>query len=599
MDAAIDQRLALEERFLLDQHVAECAPCARRWDELCAVEEGFTRLPEPAVEHIDVDGALDRIRARIEEGDSDGAGRPTWRVAAGLLALGAGLAAGAWRLADGPAVVVAQGDQPGVAEDQVLPTDPQGVVASNRSSELEENEPQLAPLGAADSDALSLSRLMATEEVLRGLLVGAFIEIEPEHASRGSVEQAALAFEASTAELGRNWPLRRTVEALIRDADSAVAGAALRYVGVRGDRISAVNVQRALAEEDRAAVAVQALGDLGREGLDGLELALANTELMPDVLERLVEIGGTAGAELLERELSKGRGDDSVSRRRFGQCLEALAEIGEPGILSLLRLADRPGAAGPGYIYALGQIAGAESSLVALLETDPNRWPSESLFDAVALLQPEGALPRLGELCDSAAFRRPALACLAAWDLALPLVEVRRMWTGGRVERSHLIGVARSVIAADPDGAGAIVRRLEERVEAVELLDLLLATELPACGVALAELAMSDLLPTDERSWAALAIGELEDQDGMQRLMELLEEAGNLDRRLHAAALITIHAIAGPAEASRVIERTEDDPDRVLRALAVSDGGALGIHRVARELGGRSSSRNSRSRRTL
>ena len=78
----LEGTLSVEDDFRLEDHLTGCDRCAREAQTQSALEEAFVSLPEPPVEHVDVERAVRAVRARIEEGaeasrtSADGRPRP-------------------------------------------------------------------------------------------------------------------------------------------------------------------------------------------------------------------------------------------------------------------------------------------------------------------------------------------------------------------------------------------------------------------------------------------------------------------------------------------------------------------------------------------
>jgi hypothetical protein len=534
------------------------------------VEEGMLALAEPPVERLDVGQACATIRRAVDE-----AALPQHRPSAGRQRVRLLAAALVLVLAASLVALFRHASSSGETG-----TAPQAPVLAGPARQ----EP-------AEDEVTRLARLRGT---LREHLLLAFEGI----GEQDDAQAAAADFDELCRDLHRKWSLLRNVEALVEDPRPAVARAALRYLGVRGDSISTGVLRQALARSELRACCLAALGDLGRPAVGVLAELLGDAELWKPALERLCEIGGREAARSIEEQLA----DASVGETRARLLMEGLGSIGAPAVESFLRLASRPGSPAPELMGTLVYVQGARDELVRFLEEEHEGVTTDALLQAVTLLQPDAALGWLRELSEGYELREPALDCLREWDgAALALPELRRLYVGGRVPRERVVEVALQVILRDPLGSASHAEHLIEEGEPrllQDLYELLLACEHRAAGEALAVLALADVLPADQRQWAALAVGELRDRVGMERLADGLPALDVHDRRLMAACLVTVHEVGGRELAEEALHQLPiDEPTRILAALEGSRGGALGLNRVARELSGRLITKETLTRR--
>lgn len=136
-------------------------------------------------------------------------------------------------------------------------------------------------------------------------------------------------------------------------------------------------------------------------------------------------------------------------------------------------------------------------------------------------------------------------------------------------------------------------------VTAARFNELMIASAHPASAMALVRVAFGGLLSEDERTWAALAVGEVGGPREARALALGLEDLGGHERRLFAACLVSIYRHLGedavdaslaafPSRCRRsVLEALAglpigSDPTTV---AAGSGRGAVVLSRVARALG--------------
>lgn len=605
IELALDGRLALEERFELEAHLATCSACARLFADLRRLEEAFQRLPEPPLERLDLEAAVAGVRAALDARPRPAQVLPRApKHRARRSAAVAGLAAAGLAVA---IVLFERGSSPAEpATDQSAVLDDVDTAAPTAATPDAPEESAVV----ADAPQDDGTRLAELRTLLREGLSVCFAGLGPGDAAGEAVAR----FETWSREAGREWSLRRNVETFADDGDPAVACAALRYLGLRGDVLSRRAIERACDRPELSATAIAALADMGSVGIPGLARCLQEEALWREALARLVAIGGPEAAEVLEREVAHGLlGPGGVSHARQGLAtrevlVEGLVALGPVAVDSLLRLVQELPALEEELFYALTLIEGGSGRLVALLDKAPDgarpdaQHERATLVAAVGVLQPSEALPWLAELAADPDGRAAALGVLAAWESAEVLPTLLALFVEGRVPEEEVVAVTRPVLARD---AGGVTRFAEatamegEVLAAHDLLALLLSCAHSAGGEALAVLALAELLPDDERLWAALAVGELGDALGAERLARGLPALVAADRRLLAACLVTIHAVTGREEAGYVLERLGlAEPARVLLALQDPEPDALRLNHVARELSRRLHPKEAKTRRS-
>ena len=600
IDRAVDGELSIDERFRLDAHLEVCATCRTDLAALEQLEAALAGSTQPPVDSLDLDRAVVAVRAGIEAGmpgtpdlpeliragddtpfdlappaeQSRRAPRALQQVAA-VFALAATLLALIWLALRDPA-----------AENGVETNAPRDFIAEETSAPTKE-EASDAPANDLASDAVVPERLEQVREEVAHQLAMSWQGI-PLFASRSEILGGAERFEEATQELARDWPLVRIVQGLVESDDEALAGSAIRYLGLRGDAIAGGGLRDALERPALGAAAVLALGDLGFVGLAGLEEALERPELAGLATDHLVTVGGPQAAGILGAAIERGRGTD------VRPLLVALAAMDPPPVSKLLSLARDNHATLTDVLDALRGARGAGSELGELVASGDRRFEPELLLAALAELRPAKALPWIEERAAERRTRESALACIVAYRNAEGLEVLVRLRANGRLRGELIVEAATDLITAAPEAAVDLARRYEddeERSVSGTLLSLLLETEVESIGEALTVLAFSRALSDDERLLAALAIGELGTDDSVPSLIEGMRALTAGKERLAAACLISANAIGGAdavgsalATVGKLSTRNEE---RVLALLAESEAKnmpAVTLYKVAREL---------------
>ena len=623
---AIDGELSVDQRLRLDRHLAECAECRAERDAFDALETALLSLPEPPVEQADVGAALAAVRARIASGGApideallddarfDDArldeerternARPR-RSLAPILAF-AGLAA---------ATVIAvlllranDGDDAarplGRGERDATPSSEHVTDSSVADAATQDGEPLAgAPSEEAqehaprDPDAVDPERLAAARAAIADALAAAFAGV-PSLGGPDEIETAVRAFEARTAELaalGGDWPVLRIVQGHAMSADDALAIAAVRTLGARGDSLSAGALRDALDRPATAAPAVLALGELGEDGLSGLATALRKPELAVLARDHIVAVGGRRAAEVLGDALRREARSKRPADTSEG-LLDALAAVRPCPVEDVLDLiADRVVAADDGH----RALAGAPTAAGDLLElARSGRRPAKELLAAFAVVRAPEALPWIAAQATDRDRRDAAAACLAAYATADALDVLRDLHARGRAPRKLVVATAADLLARAPDAAVDLARRGDGRGEddgarmrASELLELLFDVGTADSAPGLAALAFRSALVDEDRPWAALAVAELGSAADATALGDGVSRLGAHQELLAAAALLAATALGRPETVLVALdERGRLDHARADELVALcasaSDEGtrAVTLFKVARSL---------------
>lgn len=594
---AVDHELALEERFLLDEHLATCSACADEYRRALRLEEAFAHMPSPPSESLDIDRALDAIHGTLSAGaDERGSVAPRSndarvRVAPGRrrrTALAVSVSAAAL-LAVYVALAGGGGEPRPVRPDAPAPS-PQWVDSES-----------VAP-GKSDADAEREAQLRETARVERELrthLVAAFGDVALP-LTDADVDAALERFDALTVSIKR-WPLARIAAPLLRDPDAGLASRAARFLGRRGDRLSVSQLEAVLDRGAVANAAIRALGDLGRDATVALATALHAPGLQGAALRELARVGGASAAATVADDLARWGANDGV----VDDHLDALAAMGEPAVASLLTLASRPEVDRGRVLACLERVDGAAEECARLFSSGRFGDP-ELEFEVCARLQPTALLPWIEERASEHRYRASALACLERWDGSTPIRALLELDALGWVPGEDVIASLRVLAERDAARFAEYARDLlaarDER-GAEHYLAALVAMDVGAAAAALVPLALSPVLPNDSRQWAALAVGDLGSVDETRLLLRGSTLLGADDHRLFAACLVTIQRRLGDDGTLEALERfsprhvrrvrdallvaTNDD-----RAEARFAGDAVELFRVMRALDGAFLSRN-------
>ncbi len=573
---AVDGSLSIEAMFEFEEHLRACADCRERYEEARALDAALARLPEPPVERVDVARAVARVRAAIDRESAPAPRRATRWVP---LAIAATAAA---------AILVA------VFRPRSLPA-PAAPSADRGEPTMATESPALPPATPEPVDIpLDPARLAQAREEVRCLLALA-AERLPAPGDPALPAELASRFDEGSRDLERSrWPVLRLVEGALGDPDPAVARAALRYLGMRGDRLSIRMLEGALARPQSLVDAALALCDAGEAGLDSLAPAVRDPRASSLVLARVSARGGPGAARFLEacvRETARVEGSRRGSARLLEE-IDALARTGTSAVASLLRLGSDGTLTPAEVIDALARTQGAGESVADFFLSRPRGVDDGLVLQALAALQPSRALPLLEKRCLELRERRgQVLECIEAYGGKDGLATLLRLSASGRIAPADLEIPILSTLSRDRGAGSAVVedwsragRRVELHVFQGFLFDHPVSASAPACIA----LSGSDLVPSSDRRWAVLLAGETgiaEDADALAELFWRLKPA---EKELRAACLIAIRALAGVDRIERVVDSLPSrTAGRVLALLAERDARtrpASTASRLAREL---------------
>lgn len=596
---AAEGELELGQRFQLEEHLNRCAACRAEQAASLVLGEALTTRPEPPVDRLDLDAVVARIDAEIDRRAASGEAD---RELSGPALASPDPAPGDRRPARRrrPVLTVALAAAAALLAVVLLwdpPSDEPGRGPESEVASLPEAEAPAIDLSVpAEGDAIEPERLdLARRRVAEGLLAsfGPAAGAEPGTVDLGP---CLAAFEEETRDLARNWPVRTLVERLLLSPNVDEARAAACYLGARGSGLSAGPLRDTLVRPDIAPYALAGLTLLGEEGLAGMIAALDHPSLRDAARAGIVAVEGERSARAVEEALMRaGRGRFAIAPTeagRRGALLEALPALRPPAVASVLRLEERGALTDGEALAALERMPGAGAELARLLADEPQAVEPAFTLRALARLAPAEALPWVEERAVERRLRDQALACLADYGTPEALASLVEMRDVERVSSELLVEAASTLLDAAPESAVDLARRhVRAGDDASALLGLLLECSRPGTGAALVELILAPGLTSDERQWAALAIGELGGSADAERLAVLLPELGPQSHLLAAALLFSIDRLAGTDVVLRAVRPLEafdrGDEDAVLALLeeASREGVRVTlIYRIARRL---------------
>ncbi|MFT5464468.1 MAG: hypothetical protein ACI8QS_003366 [Planctomycetota bacterium] len=654
--------IELEERFALDLHLEGCADCRALHEELALFGEGAARLTaraETAGNRLDLDGALGRLENALDAAPLDvpvadsligplmgslagsledghvneiGAFRRSFSLLGPLLVAAASIAACAtlffwWQrtpsekdTSSTPSEFVADLDgntgeavemPVGRSTDGVLGRSTDGVLGQSTDGVLGQSTD-----GAADSVGQlpdeEQARIEATERLVQALAC----------AFPGDEERTPAAELLAAGEVDRElsdlaasgWPLVRMAEESLRGENGQ---AAVRYLGVRGDSMSAARISALLRNEDRAAACVDALGGLARRGVSGgvagLNRALKISGQARSAVEHLGRAPFAESAQVLATALESSVARTGLARGDAGAgtpealILSALGSVGPAAVPSLFQLAEKAQRRGAGLPHVgeiLGTLVGIEGHGAILAQQLTRDQGSELAFLTVQTSGDPRLLYWLEERASSTRSSDDAMAVLAE----MPGIEVidglARLARRDRVATPVIDACLARVLALDAERAARWIEGRDEelrgqarsqdpeaRFEFEAFAEIVLASASPNTGPALVALTSARALPLDERVWAALALAKVGSEGDLVLLMDHIKgasEQSDFEARLLAAQLLSTQGVLG-GEAAREcllalgVTNLDDVLVELNRATERSSL-AVEVHRVARAL---------------
>jgi hypothetical protein len=602
IDAAVDGTAAIESVLELEAHAAACAECRALLMRARRLEEALSRLDDPASERVDVERSLSSIARAIDGAEAERSARPTaWRLVrwTGLAAAAVILLALAvWNAVH--ETDLPPGSTPGQELAAGEPVPPSAPLVADPTAAIERD----AGVRTDPSDALDTARLAEVRTRARELLLLASDRLPSESDPAASADGLALRIDELTRDLARGgWPIVRMVEASIDDRDPRIARTAVRYLGLRGDRLSVAAIKRASVRSELEVSALFALIDAGEAGSECVQSAIKDGRLRRPVLDRLIARGTADSARGLEKVLRGTPRRNEVTVHRSDDLetavLEALAEIGERGVPSLLHLASEGTVSFEASLAALEHARGAADALARLLEEHPRDYDPDLCLQAVRRLACTPAIAFVEAQATDAQRKPQAIDVLASLGGKDALKALFRL----RVADSTVAPVLSRTLAGDGRAARDLAlewTELGQKRDLKVLCDALFEndssgppSEAPSTGAlgaapALILLAGSDLISSSDRRWAVLLAGEVGQRADSAPIEDLLRRQSARDKELRAACLIAIRSLTGPDHTARVLAWAS--PQSSARIQALLDGRdargkpASTLFKIAREL---------------
>lgn len=591
MERAFDGRLGVDEDFLLQAHLEDCPRCREEAELSAALVEGLTRQPEPPLERLDVERALEAIHERLGEEPVStprpGRGLPLLRVA---VAAGVTLVAGLWLLAgDGPVpasseVEVGAGPEIGPEATPIAVTPEASETSAPQlvdGSPVASPDPQLAsavrvyPLLPSVSE-VDLARHAQVATEVRDALASSATE-HPE-----DLDACLAAFEEATRHLVEGaWPVERVVAALVRDPDPHVAGAACRSIGRGATRLGVRRLVEAL-DSPVALAAADALVDAGPLGRD----ALARAVWVPGATDRV--LASQAELEVEARlDWAAAALEQAPRGAALGPWLAFVGDSGRAGADALLLRLDDARLERSAVLDALVQSPHAEEALLARLAGRVPLAARPGLLEAVRRLTPIEALPFVLEEARSGPRRGAAAEVLASYPGADVLVELLELDEERRLDVGDLRRAWERALEVDEGRVLALAQEQVSRGDRLgsrRLLEGLTLAGSPGGVPALVELAVRGALAADDREDALLVVADLGDVTSVPLLITTFHRFTLRDRDRAAACLVSLHRLGGAEAVGRALDGA---PERTLaRVMQRLQGGARASSRLllAREL---------------
>lgn len=535
IERALEGELAVDRRWMLDEHLEACSACRDYAAKLGRLERALEEADEPLVTPAELELAVASIRERIDDAQpGEGAvvlagpgSRSRWLVAAGLLVT-AGAALLARQFLDSDRDPMPE-DTTSVAQGLPEPSDASPAVDHEATNDVEV--------------ATSNSTEVAPADVWTTLESG-----------------ASFADEALLQELGRGRSKRmllREVEGALFSDSVAVARQAARVLGLHGERSSLFVLERALDASDDEQLCrslCDALIRFGDRGERVLTRALAGEDkVRAAALSSLMGTESDSVLQTLDQDWQANlrRGRDDRARHSLELLLSSAA--GARALASIDRFEGRR--ANEVIVGALSTSLAAVANFEDYLDEHETLGPH--LWGFLELTETERTGDWLTERVASRASRARALEALTAWsgEGALPV------WIALERERSlsssMLIEPFGALLRRDVEGAdratATIVQRAvnggrDEREMLPVLAELLVLIDDPNAAVLMRRLLWAgEFLPEGETRWLALAIAEVGDERMGPRLVEDLASGLELDRFARAATWIAAARCSGPA----------------------------------------------------
>ena len=584
LELRADDALSLEGELRLLAHLASCERCRALEERIQLLEEAWTLLDEPALEHLDVEAAVHAVRSAAAS-PAPPTAPSRWRRSGPWLAAATAAALVLVLTRSAP-----QADSSAERNEVDAPPAAQLVRESLTPSPAAETPAPSVAVVAESAPSASdrerdRDRLAGARAAVRTILERAGQGMDAE-SSQEAVTSLVLSVDEDAAQLRQSgWPLVRLVEGMVDDEDLVVAGAACLYLGRQGDSLSARIVGRALQRADLAPLVVRALLDLGPLGRPALAPAVEAPLTRAQVLAGLQQAEDEGALELFARAYLTSASQAEES----DDLLTPLAAAGPAGLERLAALHATGALEDETYQALVRATEGAadwfaakipsarrqdlRSVLLGAASVAPDAaasWLEQHLHDRSTQLLTRELLPRVeGRACVEVLLR-------LAQDPRLSSAELAELTTASLVLDSE-----RFVRAASPTSSfGASGRRA--------LADLLLAVEERESLGPLVQLLASPELEDSVRAEIAVRLGGQGVDGALPALVQTFDACSAAQHHLAAACLLAVAREGGEEAASLLLDhcsrRTRQNILSLLKRRPPSERTSSSIYKLAREL---------------
>ncbi len=391
------------------------------------------------------------------------------------------------------------------------------------------------------------------------------------------------------------WPMARLAASLFDDGEREVARAALRYVGLRGDRLTQFELERRADGDIEALLARVDSGDessaaLARACLDSKLGAQVRAALLAWPAARAAHVFETAlaleGVDLAQRTIDEAKRSIDEAQRKH--TLESLALCGESSIEPTLRLLHAHALGRDEAFAALATVPDIAARLAGVATTSRERFDVDVLAAALAHVRSFEALPWLENLARDPRRRATAVRTLIAYTTPEAFDALLGLWARGSIDATAIDEALAALQVVGPSAVarcGTLCAASGDPLRVSLFLDLLVASNDARDVPALTALAASADVALEERELAVDAVGDFGGVDDIPALVEVLRSLTARERRLAATVVAALYRLG----ATRAVELAlagapRRHTERVLEILSHPSVGSVSLVQLARAL---------------